>query len=340
MRNPALKASVSLLIGLAAGPALAQVSFVPVYRDNFPDPFVVQHKGEFIAYATNDNINLPMLTSRDLVNWTPVVDSARRRIDGLPSLGAWAKPGFTWAPEVFQIGGRWLLYYTASSRKLNSQCIGVAVADNPKGPFRDTNPSHLICQTDLGGTIDANVLKDADGKHYIYYKNDGNRIGKRTALWGQQLSADGLAVVGQPVRMVGDEEKWTARVIEAPTMIRSAAGYQMFYSGGYFGWNPEDRLSPYAMGYANCSGPLGPCKPAAENPLLHSFNDREAGCVSGPGHQSIFQVGNRTFLSFHGWAATSGCRKLEDERYLYVAPLFWKDGKPTIGLSLRPQGTR
>ena len=37
----------------------------------------------------------------------------------------------------------------------------------------------------------------------------------------------------------------------------------------------------------------------------------------------------------HAWAATSGCRKAADERYLYVAPLYWKDGKPEIGLSVR-----
>ena len=40
-------------------------------------------------------------------------------------------------------------------------------------------------------------------------------------------------------------------------------------------------------------------------------------------------------MAFHAWAATSGCRKAADERYLYVAPLFWKDGKPQLGPSLR-----
>jgi hypothetical protein len=41
-------------------------------------------------------------------------------------------------------------------------------------------------------------------------------------------------------------------------------------------------------------------------------------------------------MAFHAWAATKGCRKAEDERYLYVAPLFWKDGKPQLSPSLRP----
>ena len=323
-----------------SAPAAAEPSFVPVHRDNFPDAFVLEHQGEYIAYATNDGVNLPMLTSRDLMIWNPVADPAQptKRLDGLPQLGTWAKEGFTWAPEVFAIGGRWLLYYTASSRKLDAQCIGVAVAPHPKGPFRDAAAAPLVCQADLGGTIDANMLRDRDGKLYLYFKNDGNRVRKPTALWGQRLADDGLSLVGRPVQLLDDRAKWKDRVIEAPTMVRSPGGYQMFYSAGYFGWNPENRLSPYAMGYAKCLGPLGPCTDAPENPILHSFNDREAGCLSGPGHQSIFQAGGRSYISFHAWAAKSGCRKLEDERYLYVAPLFWKDGKPQIGPSLRPVG--
>jgi beta-xylosidase len=325
-----------LLVLSASAAAIAEPSFVPVYRDNFPDPFVLTHKGEFIAYATNDGINLPMLSSRDLVNWAPVTSSDGKRVDGMPALGAWAKEGFTWAPEVIEHGGRWLLYYTASSRKLDMQCLGVAVSDNPRGPFRDPSADPLVCQTAEGGTIDANPFRDADGKLYLYFKNDGNRVRKRTALWGQRLSDDGLAVSGAPVQLLDDREDWKMRVIEAPTMVRTpAGGYQMFYSAGYFGWNAEDRLSPYSMGYANCASPLGPCKDGPGNPILHSFNEREAGCLSGPGHQSIFQAAGRAFITFHAWAATSGCRKLEDERYLYVAPLFWKDGKPQLGPSVR-----
>ena len=46
-------------------------------------------------------------------------------------------------------------------------------------------------------------------------------------------------------------------------------------------------------------------------------------------------VGARSFISFHGWSASKGCRKVGDKRQLYIAPLFWKDGKPQIGPSLR-----
>lgn len=322
---------------LLATAASADNLFVPLFTEDFPDAFVLPHDGQFIAYATNNGPNVPVAVSSDLVHWSYARDPAGRKIDALPKLGAWAKPGFTWAPEVLRLGDRYLLYYTASAPKLNSQCIGVAVAADPLGPFVDGSAQPLVCQTELGGSIDADAFRDSDGKLYLYFKNDGNRIGKHSSIWGQELAPDGMSLVGQPAELIRDDQEWEQKLVEAPTMVRSPLGYELFFSAAFFGWNPEQKLSPYGMGYASCSSPLGPCSKSPDNPILHSFNDREAGCLSGPGHQSIFTVGDRSFMSFHAWAATSGCRKADDKRYLYIAPIFWRDGKPQIGIGLRPR---
>jgi beta-xylosidase len=327
-----------LLTTIAAASAAAEPSFVPVFRDNFPDPHIVAHQGELIAYSTNAGINLPMLSSRDLVHWTWVTGADGKRRDGMPELAPWVKEGFTWAPEVMKVGDTWLLYYTAAHRKRDVECLGVAAADNPKGPFRDSSAEPLVCQFELGGTIDADPFRDKDGKLYLYYKSDGNRVGKKTVIWGQRLSPDGRSVVGAPVALIEDDKKWEWQLVEAPTMVLSPAGHQLFYSAAFYGWDPKERLSRYATGYATCAGPLGPCTDAPENPILNSFNDKEAGCLSGPGHTSIFQAAGRHFIAFHAWSATKGCRQAEDKRFLYVAPLFWKDGKPQIGISLREAG--
>ena len=327
--------AAALLCIAAALPA--EPSFVPVFKENFPDAFVLPHGNEFIAYATNNGPNVPMAVSNDLVHWNFVGDSNGKLRDALPRLGIWAKTDFTWAPEVLAIGGRYLLYYTASDVRKGAQCIGVATASDPLGPFVDDRPEPIVCQTELGGSIDASPFRDEDDRLYLYFKNDGNRVHARTSLWGQPLAPDGLSVTGQAVELVKDNQAWEERVVEAPTMVRSPVGYELFFSGGFFGWNPEEGgLSPYAMGYASCTAALGPCAPAADNPLLHSFYDRKAGCLSGPGHQSIFAVGDRHFISFHAWESSSSCRKVDDRRYLYIAPIFWKDGKPQIAPSVRP----
>jgi beta-xylosidase len=328
----------TLLLALpGAASAADEARFVPVFKTNFPDPHVIRHGGEYLAYATNAGVNLPMAISPDLVTWSAVMDPAnpKKRLDGMPVLAPWVKPGFTWAPEVLEVGGRWLLYYTANHRKKDVQCIGLAVADNPRGPFRDSAAEPFVCQFDLGGTIDANPFRDSDGKLYLYFKSDGNRVGKGTAIWGQRLSDDGRSVAGAPVALLRDDQKWEMKLVEAPAMVRAPSGLQLFYSAAFFGWDEKSRLSPYATGYAACSGPLGPCTDAPENPILYSFMDKQAGCLSGPGHPSIFQVGQHKVIAFHAWSATPGCRKDKDERWLYIAPILWKDGKPHIARSLR-----
>jgi beta-xylosidase len=329
-----------LLAAASAAPGLAaEPRFVPVFRENFPDAFVMQAgDGGYLAYATNDVQNVPMAVSRHLTSWQFVRNPDGSKRDAMPTLASWVKPGFTWAPVVMKVGGRYVLYYTANHRAHDKQCIGSAVSSDPRGPFVDRAAQPLVCQFDLGGSIDADAFRDRDGKLYLYWKSDGNRVNKPSRLFGMALSPDGLAPAGPAKDLgIGDREDWKQRVVEAPTMLLTPDGYAMLYSGGYYGWNPDQRLSPYAMSYALCSGPLGPCREPAKTPLLYSYSDAgRSGCLSGPGHQSVFRANGGTFISFHGWAATSGCRKAADKRFLYIAPFGWENGEPVIAPSLRP----
>ena len=334
---PMWRSLFALLLVPAA--ASAEPSFVPVYQVDFPDPFVVEHAGEFVAFSTNARgLNVPVAVSRDLVDWRPAADASGKPIDAMPELASWVEKGRTWAPEVMKVGDKWLLYYTARDRARDKQCIGIAVAADPRGPYRDTSGGPLVCQYDLGGTIDANPFRDKDGQLYVTYKNDGNSIGKKTHIWSQRLSADGMSVVGEPVALLENDAKWEAHVIEASSMVHTPDGIAILYSANDYGWPPEHRLSRYALGYAMCQTALGPCKDSPNNPILYSYNEREAGCLSGPGHQSVFRGGEGTFIAFHGWAATRSCRKADDKRYLYVAPFGWANGKPQIAPSLRKGG--
>lgn len=325
----------------AAAAAADEPPFVPTYRSNFPDPFVLQHGGQFFAYATNTDKgreNVQMAGSRDLVNWEPIRDASDKDKlhDAMPVLPPWASRGHTWAPEVLKTPKGFLLYFTARDRKSDLQCVGVASSADPIGPFTSQAAEPLVCQNELGGTIDASPFRDADGQLYFYFKNDGNRIGRPTEIFAQRLTADGLALTGERVSLLRNDKPWEAHVIEAPTMVRTPSGYTMLYSANDFGWQEQHRLSPYAMGYARCDGPMGPCTDAPDNPILYSYNDPQAGCLSGPGHQTLFEVNKRMFLAFHAWQATPGCRRLDWKRFMYIAPLGWKDGKPQIAPSLRP----
>lgn len=334
-----LLAAAALSGGAAAQTAASEPPFVPVYSTNFPDPFILQDGNRFLAYATNaerNQANVQLAVSTNLLDWAPLRREGKLH-DAMPDLPPWAQEGWTWAPEVMRMADHYLLYFTARERGSGRQCTGVARSVGPEGPFVSTATEPLVCQRELGGTIDATPFRDADGQLYFYYKNDGNAIRKPTEIFAQRLSADGMSLVGEPVALLKNDQKWEAHVIESPTMVRQGNSYIMFFSANHFGWEPDQRLSPYAMGYARCEGPMGPCTDAPNNPILYSYNDRTAGCLSGPGHQALFEAGGRQFIVFHAHAARGGCRNANKGRYMYIAPLLWRGDEPQIGVSLRPR---
>lgn len=346
MRKPVLAALAALAASASlASPASPEEpkSFVPVYSANFPDPFVLPHQGRYLAYATNaarDEANVQMAVSEDLLNWAPLKHGARLH-DAMPVLPAWAQRGWTWAPEVMELEGRYLLFFTAREKASGRQCTGVAASADPLGPFTSDAAEPLICQRDLGGTIDASPFRDADGRLYLYYKADANAVGKPTHIYVQPMTADGLGLTGEAVTLLANDQPWEAHVIESPTMVRRGEGYVLFYSANHFGWEPHQRLSPYAMGYAACEGPMGPCTDAPANPILYSYADRTAGCLSGPGHQAVFAAGGRQYILFHAHIARGGCQNAKKGRAMYIAPLGWDgEGRPVIGTSLRAAAAR
>ncbi|TFI59689.1 glycoside hydrolase [Sphingomonas parva] len=335
--RPFLRACASLLplLVTTCAAAAAEPLFAPVLARDFPDPFILADSGRYVAYATNGpkgEPNVQTAVSDDLRRWTPARDA-------MPDLPRWARNGSTWAPEVLELERGYVLYFTARHRRSGLQCVGAATSADPLGPFVSAAPEPLVCQLALGGTIDASPFRDAEGGLYLYFKNDGNNpaADKPAEIWGQRLSPDGLRLEGAPVALLRNDAPWEGRVVEAPTMVRRPGGYTMLYSANDYGWQAHQRLSSYAIGYAACEGPLGPCRDAPDNPLLYSFNSRGAGCLSGPGHQAVFEAEGRSFIAFHAWAATPGCRPLEARRYLYVAPLGWDGAKPRIGPSLKPR---
>ena len=307
----------TLLAALCAAALLGCVHGQPTTSSigNFPDPFVLPDGGGYYAYATNgDGVNVPTLHSTDLQSW-------RALPDAMPKLARWVRPEVphVWAPEVVKLGERYVLYYTAHDLASDRQCVGAAVADSPAGPFVDNAARPLVCQAELGGTIDASPFLDK-GRLYLYFKSDGNCCQMPTHIFAQELSPDGLAVVGQPTRLLTNGRVWEGKVIEAPTMVLRDGKYILFYSANDFG------DGSYAAGYASCAGPMGPCEPVGDAPFLKSH---AASRLYGPGHQAIFKVGAQDFIAYHAWELRADGKRGE-RRFLYIDKLDWVDGKPVV----------
>nr|WP_296069253.1 glycoside hydrolase family 43 protein [uncultured Actinoplanes sp.] len=293
----------------------AAMSFTnPVHPENFPDPGALLADGTWYAYGTNGpRGNVPVMTSPDLVHWTPAGDA-------LPQVGAWAEKGDTWAPEVARgPGGTYLLYYTARSTATGRQCVGVATADQPAGPFTDEADQPLVCQAGEGGSIDASPFTDSSGARWLHWKNDGNAIGQPTYLYGARLAADGRRIEGEPERLLRNDAQWEAHVIEAPQMVEHDGRLYLFYSANAFD------SDAYAMGYAVCESPLGPCRKAAENPIL-----RSTAAADGPGHSFLVTLpSGATWLLYHAWPP-GAVGSVTPGRQLWLDRVDWVDGRPVV----------
>ncbi len=291
-------------------------AYEPVIDQDFPDPDLLLVGGTYWAYATQPKSgaqNVRSATSPDLETWTV------RREDVLPQLPPWAVKGKTWAPEVTSLGsGRgYALYFTTTHADSKRQCIGVATADRPEGPFTPRGSGPLVCPVEQGGAIDAASFLDTDGSRWLLWKNDGNCCGKDTWLHLQQLSPDGLKLVTKPRRLMKQDQPWEGNLVEAPTLWKHDGTYYLLYSANDYGG------LDYATGYATATAITGPYRKATE-PLLST--EGLDGAAIGPGGQDIVtDADGKDHIVFHDWD------DLNRYRGMNIADLTWEDGVPVVG---------
>lgn len=313
---------LSLLLLFAAGcgdgdpgprPEGASVGFTnPVYDNNFADPQVIAAGETFYAFATNGPLgNIQTLKSADLVAWEQVGDA-------LPELPAWTSAGKVWAPEVAVHGpDRYVMYYTSSNDASGRQCLGVAVASRPEGPYIDKSSNPLVCQAGQGGSIDASPFQDASGQRWLYWKNDGNAVGMDTWIYVSKLSADGLQLVGETTKLIKQDLPWEGNLVEAPYMVERNGKFHLFYSA-----NAYDKAE-YAVGYALCTTPTGPCTKSGD-PILTTSSD-----AAGPGHNMVLQKDGRYWFVYHAWdPALVGVDP--PGRTMWLSELTWDADKPVV----------
>jgi beta-xylosidase len=295
---------------------LSEIMAHPAFLADFPDPFVMRVGQQYYAYATNSgSCNVQVLRSSDGFSRWELLG------DGLPDLPAWAtsQDELTWAPVVLERNGKYLMFYTARATDMHVQCISLAVSDQPYGPFVDHSTHPLICPTHLGGAIDPSPFMDADGKIYLLWKNDGNSRKLHTSLWIQELSCDGMTLVGEPVELIHEDQEWEYPLIEGPSMVLNEGKYYLFYSANdYQGEN-------YAIGYAVGDSVTGPFVKPQTGPWLASY-----GSVRGPGGQEFFvDEGGMLWMAFHAWTFPNiGYPK--GSRSLFIEPVVFQNGVPVL----------
>lgn len=188
----------------------------PVLPISMPDPTIVKSSdGTFYLYATEDIRNVPIYKSTNLVDWqfvgTAFTDVSRPNFE---------PEGNIWAPDINHINGKYVLYYSMSVWGGEWTCgIGVAVSDNPEGPFVDKGKLFRSNEIGVKNSIDPYYIED-EGKKYLFW-------GSFRGIYAIELTDDGLSIKQ-------NAEKWqiAGSLFEAVYIHKKDSYYYMFASVG------------------------------------------------------------------------------------------------------------
>jgi len=320
-----VKARLAVLALTMAGAAVANN---PQFQGADPHAMVID--GELWVFPTGGPggswaaDRFGAFSSRDLKTWQARGVLIRReditwiRDDGAPQ-------HFLWAPGVATAGGRWYLYYSVGPQNPTPSRIGVAVADRPQGPYRDSGKP-LVTGELVDGTrgfeaIDPMVFVDPrSGTPYLYA---GGSAGAKLRVW--QLNPDMVSIAREVA--VDQPPQFT----EGAFLHERAGTYYLSYSHGR--WNGPD----YSVHYATSRSPVGPW--TYRGAILTSDARHQ-----GPGHHSFVRTpGGDWLIVYHRWerhpgpAPFKGERQVAIDRVRYAAngtirPIVMTDGAaaPTL----------
>jgi beta-xylosidase len=197
----------------------------------------------------------------------------------------WAT-GNAWAPcieEVKQKNGsyKYYFYFSGHNPKTNRKEIGVAVADDPVGPFVAAEQP-IVTDADRpakgGQAIDVDVFTDPKtGKHYLYWGNG--------FMAGAELNDDMMSIKRETIVDLTPEggtlKTWAYR--EAPYVFYRKGTY-------YFLWSVDDTGSPnYHVCYTTSKTPLPKARLKVNEENYNVIRQVPGDKIYGTAHNSILQ---------------------------------------------------
>ncbi len=264
-----------------------------------------------------------VFSSEDLVNWQDhgVIVTQNK----VP----WVRPNSysMWAPDCVYRNGKYYFYFPSAPAKGGGFGVGVAIADNPEGPFiPEPEPIKGI------NGIDPCVLLASDGNAYIF--------------WG----AGRCAKLKDNMKELADDNpkevvKWGNREMEMVGVNclkdlpnRQAEGPFAFeYNGNYYLTYPYVRENTEVLAYAMSKNPMGPYEYKGIIMAEHAN-----GCWTN--HHSIVNYKDQWYLFYHHNAYSpkdDKRRSAQIEKLYFNADGTIQEVKPTLrGVGINQANSR
>lgn len=242
----------------------------PLFPGWYADPEAIIFGKQYWIYPTysapyDKQVFFDAFSSRDLKTWT----KHSRILD--TSAIKWARRA-VWAPSIIEKDNRYFLFFGANDIQSNQEYggIGVAVADNPAGPFKDHIGKPLIDHFHNGAQpIDQFVFRDDDGQYYLYYGGWRHcNIAKLNPDFTGFIPFDDSTT---------SKEITPEKYVEGPFVFKRNGKYYFMWSEG--GWTGPD----YSVAYAIADSPMGPFK------RIGKILQQDPAIANGAGHHSVIR---------------------------------------------------
>lgn len=227
------------------------------------DPAPMVYKDTLFLYTSHDEDvtvsnfytmnDWKLFSTVDMVNWTD---------HGTPAGGktfSWFTDN-AWAPQGIPRNGKIYLYCPLNNN--SGAKIGVCVADNPAGPFKDPIGKMLAQSGSMA--IDPTVFIDTDDQAYLFWGNGNLRMVK--------LNADMISTSGNVTSNISMQG-----FTEGPWFYKRGSLYYLVYAGA------SEKIS-----YATSSSPNGPWTFKGDIFGNPSIGTNHPGVVDYKGHSYCF----------------------------------------------------
>ncbi|WP_025141425.1 glycoside hydrolase 43 family protein [Pedobacter jeongneungensis] len=278
----------------------------PVINADYSDPDAIRVGDDFYMIASSFDAvpGLPILHSKDLVNWK-IIGHALKRQPPFDHFEKTQHGNGVWAPAIRYHNGEFYIYYPDPD-------FGIYLT-KAKSITGEWSAPKLVAEGK--GLIDPCPFWDEDGKAYLAYAYAGSRAGIKSVLAIMPLTNDGSKAT-ETGRIVYDGHELDP-TIEGPKFYKRNGYYYLFAPAGGVstGWQLILRSK-------NIYGPY-------ERKVAM---DQGKSAVNGP-HQGAWvntQTGEDWFLHFQDKDAYG--------RVVHLQPMKWINNWPVIGLDADGNG--
>lgn len=273
----------------------------PVLHADYSDPDVCAVGEDYFLTASSFNCTpgLPILHSKDLVNWK-IVNYALKKVEPVEYYNEPRHGKGVWAPSIRFHEGMYYIYW-------GDPDFGIFMVKT-RDPYGEWDAPVLVKAGK--GMIDPCPLWDDDGRVYLAHAWAGSRAKFNSVLTVCELNKEGTKVISDPV-LVFDGNDGVNHTIEGAKFYKRNGFYYLFAPAGgvVSGWQlvmrSKDVYGPYearivmAQGKTDINGP------------------HQGGWVDTP-------AGESWFLHFQNKGAYG--------RVLHLNPMKWVNDWPVIGV--------